>query len=162
MSPEDALEQKRRELVASPLFNLTFMPTLLLLPDSLKIYRATDAAARVLGYSHEQLMQKTLHDLLVEPPDQVNAILAHARSHPPFVLTARLPNREERIIEGIIHELPEYQLLHFSFADLTHCIYLIGSQAESVPYPLSAQGLTSCARWRECFPQHLAIMPMCI
>ncbi|OYT74727.1 MAG: hypothetical protein CFK49_06870 [Armatimonadetes bacterium JP3_11] len=134
-SPEDALEQKRRELVESPLFNLTFMPTLLLLPDSLKIYRATDAAARLLGYSHEQLMQKNLYDLLVEPPDQVNAILAQARSHPPFVLTARLPNREERIIEGILHELPEYQLLHFSFADLTalHLPYRLASRISTIP-----------------------------
>jgi len=51
MSDTTALEQKRHELVASPLFNLTFMPSLLLLPDSLHIYRATDAATRVLGYS---------------------------------------------------------------------------------------------------------------
>jgi hypothetical protein len=55
MSDTTALEQKRHELVASPLFNLTFMPSLLLLPDSLHIYRATDAATRVLGYSHDEL-----------------------------------------------------------------------------------------------------------
>lgn len=135
MSPEDALEQKRRELVTSPLFNLTFMPTLLLLPDSLKIYRATDAAARVLGYSHEQLAQTTLYELLVESPEQVDAALTQARRNPPFVLTARLPTREERIIEGIIHELPEYQLLHFSFADLTylHLPYRLASRLSTIP-----------------------------
>ncbi len=115
----DALERKRHELVASPLFNLTFMPSLLLLPDSLRIYRATDAASRTLGYSHDELQQKTLYDLLVESREQVDAILTHARTHPPFLLTARRPNREERILEGIVHWLDEYQMLHLSFADLT-------------------------------------------
>jgi signal transduction histidine kinase/ActR/RegA family two-component response regulator len=119
MSNENALEQKRHELVVSPLFNLTFMPSLLLLPDSLHIYRATDAATRVLGYSHDELQQRTLYDLLVEPREQVDAALQQARTQPPFVLTARRPNREERIIEGIVHPLDEYDLLHFSFADLT-------------------------------------------
>jgi signal transduction histidine kinase len=134
-SHEDALERKRRELVESPLFNLTFMPTLLLLPDSLRIYRATDAATRVLGYSHEQLAQKTLYDLITEPQEQVEAALTRARANPPFVLTACLPNREERIIEGVIHELPECQLLHFSFADLTelHLPYRIWSKVASIP-----------------------------
>jgi signal transduction histidine kinase/ActR/RegA family two-component response regulator len=119
MSNENALEQKRHELVVSPLFNLTFMPSLLLLPDSLHIYRATDAATRVLGYSHDELQQRTLYDLLVEPREQVDAALQQARTQPPFVLTVRRPNREERIIEGIVHPLDEYALLHFSFADLT-------------------------------------------
>lgn len=133
--PEGNLELKRRELVESPLFNLTFMPTLLLLPDSLRIYRATDAATRVLGYSHEQLAQKTLYDLLTEPQEQVEAALARARVNPPVVLTVRLPNREERIIEGVIHELPEYQLLHFSFADLTnlHLPYRLMSRVSTIP-----------------------------
>jgi hypothetical protein len=45
MSNENALELKRHELAASPLFNLTFMPSMLLLPDSLRIYRATDAVS---------------------------------------------------------------------------------------------------------------------
>jgi signal transduction histidine kinase/ActR/RegA family two-component response regulator len=119
MSNENALEQKRHELVVSPLFNLTFMPSLLLLPDSLRIYRATDAATRVLGYSHDELQQRTLYDLLVEPREQVDAALQQARTQPPFVLTVRRPNREERIIEGIVHPLDDYELLHFSFADLT-------------------------------------------
>jgi hypothetical protein len=119
MSDKTVTEQKRHELVVSPLFNLTFMPSLLLLPDSLLIYRATDAATRVLGYSHDELQQRTLYDLLVEPREQVDAALQRARTQPPFVLTARRPNREERIIEGIVHLLDEYALLHFSFADLT-------------------------------------------
>jgi signal transduction histidine kinase len=119
MSDATALKQKRHELVASPLFNLTFMPSLLLLPDSLRIYRATDAATRVLGYSHDALQQMTLYDLLTESREQVDAALERARTQPPFVLTARRPDREERIIEGIVHRLDEYQLLHFSFADLT-------------------------------------------
>jgi signal transduction histidine kinase/ActR/RegA family two-component response regulator len=119
MSDKTATEQKRHELVVSPLFNLTFMPSVLLLPDSLHIYRATDAATRVLGYSHDELQQRTLYDLLVEPREQVDAALQQARTQPPFVLTVRRPNREERIIEGIVHPLDEYALLHFSFADLT-------------------------------------------
>ncbi|MCS7209556.1 MAG: ATP-binding protein [Fimbriimonadales bacterium] len=119
MGRDDTIERRRRALVASPLFNLTFMPSLLLLPDSLRIYRATDAATRILGYSHEELAQRTLYDLLVESKEQVDAILARARAHPPFVLNIRRPTREERIIEGIVHELPAHQLLHFSFADLT-------------------------------------------
>lgn len=119
MSPKKLKEQKRHELVASPLFNLTFMPSLLLLPDSLRIYRAADAATRILGYSHNELQQKTLYDLLVEPREQVDTALQHARTHPPFVLTVRRPNREERVIEGMVHSLPEHQLLHLSFADLT-------------------------------------------
>lgn len=119
MSREDLQEQKRHELVASPLFNLTFMPSLLLLPDSLRIYRATDAATRILGYSHDELAQKTLYDLLVEPREHVDTALKQARTHPPFVLTARRPDRKERIIEGMVHSLPEHQLLHLSFADLT-------------------------------------------
>jgi PAS domain S-box-containing protein len=119
MSDEDALERKRQELVESPLFNLTFMPSLLLLPDSLRIYRATDAATRILGYSHDELQERTLYDLLVEPREQVDAALQQARTQPPFVLTVRRPNREERIIEGTVHPLDEYALLHFSFADLT-------------------------------------------
>jgi signal transduction histidine kinase len=119
MSNENALELKRHELAASPLFNLTFMPSVLLLPDSLHIYRATDAATRVLGYSHDELQQRTLYDLLVEPREQVDAALQQARTQPSFVLTVRRPNREERIIEGIVHLLDEYALLHFSFADLT-------------------------------------------
>jgi signal transduction histidine kinase/ActR/RegA family two-component response regulator len=119
MSDKTATEQKRHELVVSPLFNLTFMPSLLLLPDSLHIYRATDAATRVLGYSHDELQQRTLYDLLVEPREQVDAALQQARTQPPFVLTVRRPNREERIIEGIVHPLDDYELLHFSFADLT-------------------------------------------
>jgi signal transduction histidine kinase/ActR/RegA family two-component response regulator len=119
MSNENALELKRHELAASPLFNLTFMPSLLLLPDSLHIYRATDAATRVLGYSHDELQQRTLYDLLVEPREQVDAALQQARTQPPFVLTVRRPNREERIIEGIVHPLDDYELLHLSFADLT-------------------------------------------
>jgi signal transduction histidine kinase len=119
MSDKTATEQKRHELVVSPLFNLTFMPSLLLLPDSLRIYRATDAATRVLGYSHDELQQRTLYDLLVEPREQVDAALQQARTQPPFVLTVRRPNREERIIEGIVHPLDDYELLHFSFADLT-------------------------------------------
>jgi signal transduction histidine kinase/ActR/RegA family two-component response regulator len=119
MSNENALELKRHELVVSPLFNLTFMPSLLLLPDSLHIYRATDAATRVLGYSHDELQQRTLYDLLVEPREQVDAALQQARTQPPFVLTVRRPNREERIIEGIVHPLDDCELLHFSFADLT-------------------------------------------
>lgn len=119
MSNENALERKRHELVASPLFNLTFMPSVLLLPDSLHIYRATDAATRVLGYSHDELQQRTLYDLLVEPREQVDAALQQARTQPPFVLTVRRPNREERIIEGIVHPLDDYELLHLSFADLT-------------------------------------------
>jgi signal transduction histidine kinase len=119
MSDTTALEQKRHELVASPLFNLTFMPSLLLLPDSLHIYRATDAATRVLGYSHDALQQMTLYDLLTESREQVDAALERAHTQPPFVLTARRSNREERIIEGIVHSLDEYELLHFSFADLT-------------------------------------------
>ena len=119
MSNENALELKRHELVVSPLFNLTFMPSLLLLPDSLRIYRATDAATRVLGYSHDELQQRTLYDLLVESREQVDAALQQARTQLPFVLTVRRPNREERIIEGIVHPLDEYALLHFSFADLT-------------------------------------------
>jgi signal transduction histidine kinase len=119
MSNENALERKRLELTASPLFNLTFMPSVLLSPDSLRIYRATDAATRILGYSHDELQERTLYDLLVEPREQVDAALQQARTQPPFVLTARRPNREERIIEGIVHLLDEYALLHFSFADLT-------------------------------------------
>ena len=119
MSPKKLKEQKRHELVASPLFNLTFMPSLLLLPDSLRIYRAADAATRILGYSHDELQQKTLYDLLVEPRERVDTALQQARTHPPFVLTIRRPNREERIIEGIVHPLPEYELLLFNFADLT-------------------------------------------
>jgi len=119
MAHERNLELRRHELVASPLFNLTFMPSLLLLPDSLRIYRATDAATRVLGYSHDALQQMTLYDLLTESREQVDAALERARTQPPFVLTARRPDREERIIEGIVHRLDEYQLLHFSFADLT-------------------------------------------
>jgi len=119
MSEKVALQQKRHELVASPLFNLTFMPSLLLLPDSLHIYRATDAATRVLGYAHDQLQQRTLYDLLTEPREQVDTVLQQARTQPPFVLTARRPNGEERILEGIVHSLDEYELLHFSFADLT-------------------------------------------
>jgi len=119
MSNENALELKRHELAASPLFNLTFMPSVLLLPDSLRIYRATDAATRILGYSHDELQERTLYDLLVEPRERVDAALQRARTQPPFVLTARRPNREERIIEGIVHPLDEYDLLHFSFADLT-------------------------------------------
>jgi signal transduction histidine kinase len=119
MSDEDALERKRQELVESPLFNLTFMPSVLLLPDSLHIYRATDAATRILGYSHNELQERTLYDLLVEPREQVDAALQQARTQPPFVLTVRRPNREERIIEGTVHPLDEYALLHFSFADLT-------------------------------------------
>jgi signal transduction histidine kinase len=119
MAHESDLERRRHELVASPLFNLTFMPSLLLLPDSLRIYRATDAATRVLGYSHDALQQMTLYDLLTESREQVDAALERARTQPPFVLTARRPDREERIIEGIVHRLDEYQLLHFSFADLT-------------------------------------------
>jgi signal transduction histidine kinase len=63
--------------------------------------------------------QRTLYDLLVEPREQVDAALQRARTQPPFVLTARRPNREERIIEGTVHLLDEYALLHFSFADLT-------------------------------------------
>ena len=119
MSNENALELKRHELVASPLFNLTFMPSMLLLPDSLRIYRATDAATRILGYSHDELQARTLYDLLVEPRERVDAMLQRARTQPPFVLTARRPNREERIIEGIVHPLDEYDLLNLSFADLT-------------------------------------------
>jgi PAS domain-containing protein len=119
MSNENALEQKRHELAASPLFNLTFMPSMLLLPDSLRIYRATDAATRILGYSHDELQERTLYDLLVEPREQVDAALQRARTQPPFVLTVRRPNHEERIIEGTVHSLDEYALLHFSFADLT-------------------------------------------
>lgn len=119
MDREDHLEQKRHELVASPLFKLAYMPSLLLLPDSLNIYRATDAATRILGYSHEELQQKTLYDLLVEPRAQVDTALKQARTQPPFILTARRPDHEERIIEGIVHSLPEHQLLHLSFADLT-------------------------------------------
>jgi hypothetical protein len=119
MAHESDLERRRHELVASPLFNLTFMPSLLLLPDSLRIYRATDAATRVLGYSHDELQERTLYDLLVEPRERIDAALERARTQPPFVLTARRPDREERIIEGIVHRLDEYQLLHFSFADLT-------------------------------------------
>jgi signal transduction histidine kinase/PAS domain-containing protein len=119
MSNENALELKRHELAASPLFNLTFMPSMLLSPDSLRIYRATDAATRILGYSHDELQERTLYDLLVEPRERVDAALQRARTQPPFVLTARRPNREERIIEGIVHPLDEYDLLHFSFADLT-------------------------------------------
>jgi len=132
---EEALERKRRELVESPLFNLTFMPTLLLLPDSLRIYRATDAASRWLGYPHEMLVQRTLYDLLVETPEQAKAILAEARSKPPFVLTVRRPDREERIIEGVIHELPDYELLHLSFADLTelHLPYRIWRRIATIP-----------------------------
>ncbi len=119
MRPERQLESKRRALVETPLFNLTFMPSLLLLPDSLQIYRATDAATRLLGYTHEQLSQMTLYDLLVEEKTAVDAALKRARTDPPFVLMARRADREERILEGVIHELPEYELLHFSFADLT-------------------------------------------
>jgi signal transduction histidine kinase len=119
MAHKSNLERRRHELIASPLFNMTFMPSLLLLPDSLRIYRATDAATRVLGYSHDELQERTLYDLLVEPREQVDAALERARTQPPFVLTARRPNREERIIEGIVHPLDEYALLHFSFADLT-------------------------------------------
>ncbi len=132
---EEALEQKRRELVESPLFNLTFMPSLLLLPDSLQIYRATDAASRTLGYPHETLTQRTLYDLLVETPDQADAILTEARSKPPFVLTVRRPDREERIIEGVIHDLPDYKLLHLSFADLTalHLPHRVWSRVATIP-----------------------------
>ena len=119
MSDKTATEQKRHELVVSPLFNLTFMPSLLLLPDSLHIYRATDAATRVLGYSHDELQQRTLYDLLVEPREQVDAALQQARTQPPFVLTVHRPNREERIIEGIVHLFDDCELLHLSFADLT-------------------------------------------
>jgi signal transduction histidine kinase len=119
MAHESDLERRRHELVASPLFNLTFMPSLLLLPDSLRIYRATDAATRVLGYSHDELQERTLYDLLVEPRERIDAALQQARTQPPFVLTARRPNREERIIEGTVHLLDEYDLLHFSFTDLT-------------------------------------------
>lgn len=123
MSREDQQEQKRHELAASPLFNLAFMPSLLLLPDSLRIYLATDSTTRILGYSHDELRQKTLYDLLVEPRERVDTALQQARTHPPFVLTIRRPNREERVIEGVVHTLPEYELLLFSFADLTE-LYL--------------------------------------
>ncbi|GIV11554.1 MAG: hypothetical protein KatS3mg020_1045 [Fimbriimonadales bacterium] len=121
------LEIKRRTLVETPLFNLTYMPSLLLLPDSLQIYRATDAAAQLLGYTHAQLNQMTLYDLLVEDRTAIDEALALARTNPPFVLTLRRPDREERILEGIIHELPEYELTHLSFADLTglHLVHRI-------------------------------------
>ncbi|MCX7925376.1 MAG: hypothetical protein N2554_06145, partial [Fimbriimonadales bacterium] len=134
-SREDALEQKRRELTECPLFNLTFTPTLLLLPDSLRIYRATDAASRVMGYPPEQLTQMSLYDLLVETPDQVDAILTQARTQPPFILNVRRPDREERIIQGVIHELADYQLLHFSFADQTelHLPYRISRGLATIP-----------------------------
>ncbi|MCS6918536.1 MAG: ATP-binding protein [Fimbriimonadales bacterium] len=135
MLRESQLESKRRALVETPLFNLTFMPSLLLLPDSLHIYRATDAATRVLGYSHEQLSQMTLYDLLVEDKPTVDADLTRARANPPFVLTLRRPDHEERILEGIVHELPDYELLHFSFADLTglHLAYRIAGKIATVP-----------------------------
>ncbi|MDM7461723.1 MAG: ATP-binding protein [bacterium] len=119
MPHRKSLESRRRTLVETPLFNLKFMPSLLLLPDSLHIYRATDAAAQTLGYTHEQLRQMTLYDLLVEDRSTVDDTLTRARTAPPFVLTVRRPDREERIIEGIVHLLPEYELLYLSFADLT-------------------------------------------
>ena len=119
MSNENALEQKRQELTASPLFNLAFMPSLLLLPDSLHIYRATDAATRILGYSHNELQQMALYDLLVESREQVDTALERAYTQPPFVLTVRRPDREERILEGVLHRLESYHLLHCSFIDIT-------------------------------------------
>lgn len=111
------------------------MPTLLLLPDTLRIYRATDAATRLLGYDHNQLQQMRLYDLLVESPEEVDAILTQARTQPPFVLTIRRPDREERIIEGVIHELTDCALLHFSFADLTalHLPYRLWRCIASIP-----------------------------
>lgn len=134
MRRERHLESKRRTLVETPLFNLTFMPSLLLLPDSLHIYRATEAAARLLGYTHEQLSQMTLYELLVEDKAAVDEALAQARANPPFVLTLRRPDREERIMEGLIHDLPEYELIHLSFADLTglHLVYRISRKISTL------------------------------
>ncbi len=135
MPRRKSLESRRRTLVETPLFNLKFMPSLLLLPDSLHIYRATDAAAQTLGYTHEQLGQMTLYNLLVEDKSTVDDSLTRARTNPPFVLTVRRPDREERIIEGIVHLLPEYELLHLSFADLTglHLVVRLSNRLATAP-----------------------------
>lgn len=119
MHHQRQLESKRCALVETPLFNLPFMPSLLLLPESLQVYRATDAATRLFGYTHDQLRQMTLYDLVIEDKPTVDAAFARARTSPSFVLTARRPDREERILGGVVHELPEYELFHCSFADLT-------------------------------------------
>ncbi len=69
--------------------------------------------------TREALLQKRLYDLTVAPPETVDAELARSQAHPPFVLEVYTAQRERRIIEGVVNDLPSAQLLHFTFADLT-------------------------------------------
>lgn len=120
MRPNNETPQQVREALANSLLSyLPTVPCLLLEVEDKRIYEATETAVQFFGYSREELQKKRLYDLTVASPEAVEAELARALVHPPFTLEVHLANGEMRLITGAFQELPEAQLLHFLFADMT-------------------------------------------
>ncbi|MDW8107848.1 MAG: ATP-binding protein [Armatimonadota bacterium] len=90
---------------------------MLLLPDNLQVYWATQAIADALGYSRNELLQKTLYELVAASAEQLNALLASS-SHS-LDLTMYRQDREERTFRATAQLLSDYQLLLLQLVDIT-------------------------------------------
>lgn len=113
----EELESRRREVVGALLSELESLPAMLIVPENLQVYWATQAIADVLGYPRDALLQKTLTELVAESPAQLEALLASpSRS---FDLTMYCQDRGERTFRATTQLLPEHQLLLLQLVDIT-------------------------------------------
>lgn len=134
MRNEATIEAQRRELIQL-LASFEFMPILLLLPDTLTVYWASEGAARLLGYSREQLQQTTLYELAVAERTELEARLAPSELPSTLTLTVRLANGEEHTLRGVAQQLPEHQLLCIGHVDITdlYLPYVLVRDVANIP-----------------------------
>ncbi len=134
MRNEATIEAQRRELMQL-LASFEFMPILLLLPDTLTVYWASEGAARLLGYSREQLQQTTLYELAVAERTELEARLAPSELPSTLTLTVRLANGEEHTLRGVAQQLPEHQLLCIGHVDITdlYLPYVLVRDVANIP-----------------------------
>lgn len=115
----DAIERAREALAQSPFFNLPNVGVLLIVPDSLQIYRANQRALEILGYEPEVLQQMTFYDLCLNPPEQVRRYFDGSPDEKPVDFDVRIASGAWCIIEGAAAFFEEPQLFRMLFADLT-------------------------------------------
>jgi|GEM_PF-931355 len=134
MRNEATIEAQRRELIQL-LASFEFMPILLLLPDTLTVYWASEGAARLLGYSREQLQQTTLYELALVERTELEARLAPSELPSTLTLTVRLANGEEHTLRGVAQQLPEHQLLCIGHVDITdlYLPYVLVRDVANIP-----------------------------